>query len=122
MKLAILLLLFGVSCETKVFPGSMNFDLAAFPANELCVQQVAFLQENQRALWVLEMIDSWGTFPPSGTFSGNLFDFGNFDQCIELRTELTPVGVIVGQHCTLLVPHNHHENERSAKFMPPSRK
>lgn len=123
MKLAIVLFL--ICGVPKVLPGAMNinFSWADYPASDLCVQQIKYLQENRQDLWTLEMLDSWGNFPPSGTFSGNSFDFGNFDQCIELKkTAPGPVGIVVGQHCTLLVPHRRFDNERSAKFMPPSRK
>lgn len=122
MKLAIVLLFCVVSSGNTNFPGTVNINFDAYPTSDICNQQVGFLQENRRTLWALEMLDSWGNFPPSGSFSGNRFDFGNFDQCIELRSDPSPVGVVVGQHCTLLVPHQRYANEISAKFMPPSRK
>ncbi|KAH8268344.1 hypothetical protein KR026_005458, partial [Drosophila bipectinata] len=52
--------------------------------------------------WALKMLDSWGKFP-SGVLTGNSYDLGNFDEC--LNTELT--GAIRGKYCFLkVVPDN----------------
>jgi hypothetical protein len=65
-------------------------------------------------------MDAWGKIP-SGIFSGNLYDFGSFDQC--LRFEHDPenqgIGRIEGQHCTLMIPINEKAGNRSLRFMPP---
>uniref|UniRef100_A0A182HJZ5 Nose resistant-to-fluoxetine protein N-terminal domain-containing protein n=1 Tax=Anopheles arabiensis TaxID=7173 RepID=A0A182HJZ5_ANOAR len=51
--------------------------------------------------WALSMFDSWGK-NPSGILFGNVFEFGNFDQCrrISHQGSLTKIG---GQHCTLYI-------------------
>ncbi|XP_053658584.1 O-acyltransferase like protein-like [Anopheles marshallii] len=51
--------------------------------------------------WALSMYDSWGK-NPAGILFGNVFAFGNFDQCrrISHQGALTKLG---GQHCTLYV-------------------
>lgn len=79
-----------------------------------------FINESlaQNLPWARRMRDAWGNVP-SGIFSGNLFDFGSFDQCVEIR-QPTEVGEIVGQHCTVMLPFD--VNGKSPKFMPPSRR
>ncbi|XP_049280121.1 O-acyltransferase like protein-like [Anopheles funestus] len=51
--------------------------------------------------WALSMYDSWGK-NPAGILFGNVFAFGNFDQCrrISHQSSLTKLG---GQHCTLYI-------------------
>uniref|UniRef100_A0A182STI8 Nose resistant-to-fluoxetine protein N-terminal domain-containing protein n=1 Tax=Anopheles maculatus TaxID=74869 RepID=A0A182STI8_9DIPT len=51
--------------------------------------------------WALSMYDSWGK-NPAGILFGNVFEFGNFDQCrrISHQGALAKIG---GQHCTLYV-------------------
>uniref|UniRef100_A0A182NL18 Nose resistant-to-fluoxetine protein N-terminal domain-containing protein n=1 Tax=Anopheles dirus TaxID=7168 RepID=A0A182NL18_9DIPT len=51
--------------------------------------------------WALSMFDSWGK-NPAGILFGNVFAFGNFDQCRRLshQNALSKTG---GQHCTLYV-------------------
>uniref|UniRef100_A0A182P5T9 Nose resistant-to-fluoxetine protein N-terminal domain-containing protein n=1 Tax=Anopheles epiroticus TaxID=199890 RepID=A0A182P5T9_9DIPT len=51
--------------------------------------------------WALSMYDSWGK-NPAGILFGNVFAFGNFDQCrrISHQGALTKIS---GQHCTLYV-------------------
>nr|XP_016931644.1 O-acyltransferase like protein [Drosophila suzukii] len=45
--------------------------------------------------WALKMIDAWGSIP-SGILSGNLYDLGNFDECINIEKEN-----IRGKYCFL---------------------
>ncbi|XP_017046357.1 nose resistant to fluoxetine protein 6 [Drosophila ficusphila] len=47
--------------------------------------------------WALKMIDSWGTIP-SGIFTGNVYDLGNFDECINIKKD-----TIRGKYCFLEV-------------------
>lgn len=46
------------------------------------------------------MFDSWGKLP-SGIFFGTSFEFGNFDQCLEIleQPDDVSVGEIKGQYC-----------------------
>ncbi|KAH8278497.1 hypothetical protein KR018_004097 [Drosophila ironensis] len=48
-------------------------------------------------LWALRMIDSWGKYP-SGILTGNLYDLGNFDECLNIKTDLTR-----GKYCFLSI-------------------
>lgn len=88
-----------------------------------CEKQLNYFKESldRRSLWARKMYDSWGNFP-AGTFSGNIYDFGNFDQCIDFKYYSSEVGDILGQHCTLLIPHSlEDDQDQIAKLMPPSR-
>jgi hypothetical protein len=124
LKALLCLFYFKAVRSSEFLPSDLfeKFPIKNEVSNDLCVQQLNFFRENldQRALWARRLRDSWGNFP-SGVFSGNLYDFGNFDQCINFRHDSREVGEIVGQHCTLLIPHNRDDEELTAKFMPPSR-
>ncbi|XP_052903397.1 O-acyltransferase like protein-like [Anopheles moucheti] len=76
----------------------------ATTANEqACLNQLDVFARSFDAgeLWALSMYDSWGK-NPAGILFGNVFAFGNFDQCrrISHQGALTKLG---GQHCTLYV-------------------
>lgn len=71
-------------------------------------------------VWARKLRDSWGNLP-SGIFSGNFYDFGNFDQCINFRYDSNKVGMISGQHCTLMVPFDRSaNNRRMSRFVMPT--
>lgn len=110
-----------VSCHKSFIIEGTRF--AENLANNLCNQQLKFFQDNleANALWARELRDSCGNFP-SGTFSGNLFDFGNFDQCIDFHHNTGELGSIIGQHCTLLIPHDRFKSDRVSRIMRPSRR
>lgn len=122
-------------CMVKLFLVNGEFTLNnLFLENEnklnanVCEKQLSHFQQslNLKILWAKKMKNSWGNFP-SGVFSGNLYDFGSFDQCINFVHDSEEVGRIFGQHCTLLIPHDRfkeeeeEEEDRMARFMPPSR-
>lgn len=46
------------------------------------------------------MFDSWAKIP-AGILKGNSFDFGNFDECAEIKydTMVSNAGVVQGQYC-----------------------
>lgn len=93
-------------------------------SNGLCNRQLSYFLDglDRNVLWAREMRDSWGNVP-SGLFSGNVYDFGSFDQCINFRHYSMDVGEISGQHCTLMIPFDLRDsNEQISKFMPPSRR
>lgn len=48
------------------------------------------------------MIDSWG-FIPSGVLTGNLYDLGNFDECVNIRAAGSQASTIRGKYCFLTV-------------------
>lgn len=102
---------------------SINFDFALHPnsSSKECNQQVVIIQESldRNELWARKLRDSWGSLP-SGIFSGNVFDFGNFDQCIKFEYQTVEAGRILGQHCTLRIPIER-EPTTMAKITTPSR-
>ena len=87
--------------------------------SDLCNRQLNYFQSSLdgNALWAREMRDAWGN-RPSGTFSGNLFDFGNFDQCINFKHSSESVGDIIGQHCTVLIPFDRRSDKISRLIVP----
>ncbi|KAH8347528.1 hypothetical protein KR059_012044 [Drosophila kikkawai] len=52
--------------------------------------------------WALKMIDSWGSIP-SGFLTGNVYDLGNFDECLNIRKEVSLGRTIRGKYCFLSV-------------------
>ncbi|EDW43346.1 GM23555 [Drosophila sechellia] len=66
-------------------------------ADLLCVKDltklVSALQGGQ--YWAIKMIDAWGGIP-SGIFTGNVYDLGNFDECINIKKD-----GIRGKYCFL---------------------
>ncbi|EDV53996.1 nose resistant to fluoxetine protein 6 [Drosophila erecta] len=52
--------------------------------------------------WALKMFDSWGS-KPSGLLTGNMYDLGNFDECLSINTEVSLGRTIQGKYCFLSV-------------------
>ncbi|EDX06872.1 nose resistant to fluoxetine protein 6 [Drosophila simulans] len=53
--------------------------------------------------WALKMIDAWGSIP-SGLLTGNSYDLGNFDECLNIRKEIIDQKrTIQGKYCFLSV-------------------
>jgi hypothetical protein len=73
-----------------------------------CSIQNDYIEDNYNRgrLWARKFRDSWGKFP-SGIFSGNYFDFGHFDQCIDFHHFSDDVSEIKGQYCVLMFPYQH---------------
>lgn len=45
------------------------------------------------------VVDSWGKIP-AGIMMGNIFAFGNFDECVNFKRELSaPIQTMEGQYC-----------------------
>lgn len=44
------------------------------------------------------MVDAWGKVP-SGILAGNLYELGNFDQCLSIEQSVVNAGRIRGQYC-----------------------
>lgn len=59
--------------------------------------------------FIFTVYDSWGKWP-SGQFSGNQYDFGNYDQCREFVHEHANVGTISGRYCMVVVPQTVSES------------
>lgn len=88
-------------------------------SNDLCDTQLQYIERNfnEGALWARKLYDSWGKMP-SGKYSGNNFDFGSFDQCIQFKHESSTVGEIRGQHCTIMFPYDLEEVDLRIRFAP----
>lgn len=121
--------LLNLLCLSSVLTKSLNFKKSLKQEivfkrsfDDTCEKQFLHyeIKLDERSFWARQMRDSWGNLP-SGIFSGNLYDFGSFDQCINFKHETKEVGKILGQHCTLLIPFDF-EDDSNARFMPPTRK
>lgn len=70
--------------------------------DEMCKKQVNLLVDGyqKKELWTLKVFDSWGK-SQSGLFSGNLINFGHYEQCLQMRQDFdnSSEGTFQGQHC-----------------------
>ncbi|XP_016994503.2 nose resistant to fluoxetine protein 6-like [Drosophila takahashii] len=72
--------------------------------DQLCLDDLAALTAGLQRfqMWALKMMDSWGS-TPSGQLTGNLYDLGNFDECLNIRKEISKEGspnrTIQGKYC-----------------------
>lgn len=130
----IFLYIFFVNCETssdsetfqqpqKKLNFDTSFTLKSNSTEELCNVQVKYFQDSLElnVPWARKLRDAWGNIP-SGIFSGNIYDLGNFDQCVELEHYSDLYGEIVGQHCIMMIPYDKAQSSRTAKISTPSRK
>ncbi|XP_033165923.1 nose resistant to fluoxetine protein 6 [Drosophila mauritiana] len=83
--------------------------------DELCLAELEAVMNgiSLRETWALKMIDAWG-FIPNGLLTGNLFDLGNFDECLSIK-EVVGGQRITGKYCFLLA-----NSERIATCFPAS--
>jgi hypothetical protein len=51
-----------------------------------------------REMWAISIFDAWSKLQ-SGIFSGNIANFGHFDQCVRTRFDMGEIGEFQGQHC-----------------------
>lgn len=77
--------------ERAILPNYVNLtrDIVANKnVSEQCRKQVSISLDafNHRQLWAYQMYNAWGRFPPTGSLSGTLTDFGDYDQCLSLST------------------------------------
>ncbi|EDV92767.1 O-acyltransferase like protein [Drosophila grimshawi] len=54
-------------------------------------------------LWSVKMFDSWGTFP-KGLLMGNIYDMGNYDECIGIQKTISDKYRIQGKYCMAKLP------------------
>ncbi|XP_022209522.2 nose resistant to fluoxetine protein 6-like isoform X3 [Drosophila obscura] len=84
----------------------LDLFISRIPSQEdlLCLADMAqFMQAlTGGQLWALKMIDAWGSIP-SGLLEGNIFNFGNFDECVRISKEITSSHSINGKYCFLKV-------------------
>ncbi|KAH8268347.1 hypothetical protein KR026_005456, partial [Drosophila bipectinata] len=52
--------------------------------------------------WALKMVDSWGSIP-SGVFTGDSYDLGNFDECLSIDKLVEENRKISGKYCFLTI-------------------
>lgn len=101
-----------------------NFNSITNMVNDLCNNQLAAYQVGleQNVRWARTIRDAWGKVP-AGLLSGNYFDLGSFDQCIDVSYYSNDVGEIAGQHCTLMIPYNLEMNPMDpiSRLAAPSR-
>lgn len=90
-------------------------------SDDLCDNQLEYINRNydKNVLWAKIMRDSWGNFPV-GIYSGNFYDFGNYDQCIRFTHVSEEYGEFHGQHCTIVFQHNLKDVDTRGKFAPTS--
>lgn len=107
----LILLLFKVnSAKTFVFQNVYNvpeLSEAKFKITKddtLCEKQIELLVGGyqRKELWALKVLDAWGK-SQSGLLSGNLVNFGHYEQCLEVihMADDPNDGVFYGQHCTI---------------------
>lgn len=58
------------------------------------------------------MADAWGKLP-SGILSGNLYELGNFDQCLSINNFVQDAGAIKGQYCLASVALRLNQSEKN---------
>lgn len=93
-----------------------DFPLRAISVSYPCNAQLSQLARSipSQELWARKMRDSWGGVP-SGLFSGNAVDFGNYDQCVNID-EGTSLGRVTGQYCLLGIPFERYGEPKSEKM------
>lgn len=93
--------------------------ISAQKESNICGQQMTYIDENYErgVIWARKIKNAWGSFP-SGVFSGNRFDFGNFDQCIEFYHSSNSVGDFNGQFCTIFFSYELFNTEIINYFAP----
>lgn len=72
--------------------------------DKMCEKQVELLVVGyqRKEIWALKVFDSWGK-SQSGLFSGNVMNFGHYEQCLQMshKFEDSADGVFQGQHCMI---------------------
>ncbi|XP_017077663.1 nose resistant to fluoxetine protein 6 [Drosophila eugracilis] len=71
----------------------------------LCASDMAALMTGllNGQVWALQMIDAWGSIP-SGLLTGNSYDLGNYDECLNIRKSIiSQRRSIQGKYCFLSV-------------------
>ncbi|XP_058117415.1 O-acyltransferase like protein-like [Anopheles ziemanni] len=91
---------YGLLEHLKQAPQRWN---ATSATDQLCLNQLDAFASSFDAgeRWALTMFDSWGKHP-AGVLYGNVFAFGNFDQCRGIDHQ-GALSTFRGQHCTLYV-------------------
>uniref|UniRef100_A0A182QD03 Nose resistant-to-fluoxetine protein N-terminal domain-containing protein n=1 Tax=Anopheles farauti TaxID=69004 RepID=A0A182QD03_9DIPT len=110
--------LFGLARLTETL---QSIDVRYLGNETLCDQQllalVAGVQDKE--FWTLKLLDSWGKWP-AGIFSGNLYELGHYDQCVDMQygSDRTLPGMIRGRYCFLTVPLENLLPPQQQRIMP----
>uniref|UniRef100_A0A182W4M0 Nose resistant-to-fluoxetine protein N-terminal domain-containing protein n=1 Tax=Anopheles minimus TaxID=112268 RepID=A0A182W4M0_9DIPT len=90
-----------------IVDGLQSLDIRQLPNVTQCDRQLLALAAGVQAkeFWTVKLLDSWGKWP-AGIFSGNLYELGHYDQCVDLRHDhgMPLIGTIRGRYCFLTVP------------------
>lgn len=86
--------------------------------DKVCHEQMDLLVEsfNNRMLWAMKVFDAWGKIQ-SGLFSGNLINFGHYDQCIGVSHKYDQ-GLFLGQHCMIFYKNSPEDYVFKESFFP----
>ncbi|XP_052868606.1 nose resistant to fluoxetine protein 6 isoform X1 [Anopheles cruzii] len=101
--------------EYSVFgPSHFILDALRLPNDTLCDRQLKAVVTGLKAkeIWSLEFADAWGKWP-SGVLAGNLYELGNYDQCVGLRHD-----IIEGAYCLLTISLEHILPVPTQRIMP----
>jgi hypothetical protein len=90
----------------------LNSTLNELPITLPCLGQFgAFIAGLQaREIWAISIFDAWSKLQ-SGIFSGNMANFGHFDQCVRTRHNMGEIGEFRGQHCVTKFQFQSQETE-----------
>lgn len=97
----------------------LNFILS-IKGDSLCDEQFKYIENNSKksSLFAQRFFDSWGKFP-SGIFSGNYYDFGSYDQCINFHhLPQSNEEEIRGKYCIGIFPYDSEFHDERGKFAP----
>lgn len=82
-------------CQIQLSYMAKNYKTLKMFASELYIR-IPYLVISKLLILV---VDSWGKLP-SGILMGNVFEIGNFDECVDFHMDLPkPIGTIEGQYC-----------------------
>ncbi|KAJ2950206.1 hypothetical protein O0L34_g11568 [Tuta absoluta] len=81
---------------------------------ELCQEQLALIRNN--TILAAKFIES-GLRVPKGIFEGNLIDYGNYFQCININENVGTTN-IEGKHCKINVPVNQNVDLQELQILP----
>ncbi|XP_055913922.1 nose resistant to fluoxetine protein 6-like [Eupeodes corollae] len=77
---------------------------AEFEDSKKCILGLKEIVNRYPSMDVFPFIDAWGTIP-SGLLYGHLEDFGNYDECLDISTNLTQsIGPTNGKYCFASLP------------------
>lgn len=115
----VFIFLLGIVLITATFSHNVLGDskTKVLKDDKMCKNQMEHLLDGyqKKELWALKVFDSWGK-SQSGLFSGNLINFGHYDQCLQMKHVFkdSNVGVYQGQHCMIFFQDNPNATNTTA--------